>query len=123
MKCCCTRGGKPLRNVAGCWREETVRLPRFIRLPTRWPAPPSTKLRRELFQLFRTIREAGLEHLGQYHSHLASENAPSPSDIEQAGYPEHVYFIVSPRPDARKPVRAFSIRDGLVTEVEIIAVS
>ncbi|HLJ23429.1 MAG TPA: M67 family metallopeptidase [Candidatus Acidoferrales bacterium] len=78
---------------------------------------------RELFQLFRTIREAGLEHLGQYHSHLASENAPSPSDIEQAGYPEHVYFIVSPRPDARKPVRAFSIRDGLVTEVEIIAVS
>jgi len=78
---------------------------------------------RDLFQLFRTIREAGLEHLGQYHSHLASENAPSPSDIEQAGYPEHVYFIVSPRPDALKPVRAYSIRDGLVTELEIIVAS
>jgi [CysO sulfur-carrier protein]-S-L-cysteine hydrolase len=78
---------------------------------------------RELFQLFRTIREAGLEHLGQYHSHLASENVPSPSDIEQAAYPEHTYFIVSPRADARKAVRAFSIRDGLVTELEVIVAS
>ena len=78
---------------------------------------------RELFHLFRTIREAGLEHLGQYHSHLTGENAPSPSDIEQAGYPEQAYFIISPRDDAPRPVRVFSIRDGLVTELEIIVAS
>jgi proteasome lid subunit RPN8/RPN11 len=78
---------------------------------------------KELFELFRNIRDAGLEHLGQYHSHLAAENFPSPTDIEMAGYPEHAYFIVSPLPHAAKPVRAFSIRDGTVIELEIISVS
>ncbi len=67
---------------------------------------------RELFELFRTFRDLGLTHLGQYHSHLASENVPSPTDIEQAGYPDQAYFIVSPQPDAPNPVRAFAIRDG-----------
>ncbi len=76
---------------------------------------------RELFQLFRTMREQGLTHLGQYHSHLSSENFPSLSDIEQAGYPEQAYFIVTLLPDAPKPVRAFSIRDGAVRELEIIS--
>ncbi len=75
----------------------------------------------ELFQLFRTIREQGLTHLGQYHSHLYTENVPSPSDIEQAGYPDQAYFIISLRQDAPKPVRAFSVRDGAVSELEIIS--
>lgn len=75
----------------------------------------------ELFQLFRAIRAQGLTHLGHYHSHLSSENVPSPRDIEHAGYPDHAYFIVSPRADAPKPVRAFFIRDGTVREIEIIS--
>lgn len=75
---------------------------------------------RELFALFRTLREKGLTHLGQYHSHLSSDNFPSPSDIEQAGYPDQAYFIISLRADAAKPVRAFSIRDMRVLELEII---
>jgi proteasome lid subunit RPN8/RPN11 len=75
---------------------------------------------RELFQLFRSLRAEGLTHLGHYHSHLSSENVPSPRDIEQAGYPDHAYFIVSPRADALQPVRAFSIRDGAVWELDII---
>jgi proteasome lid subunit RPN8/RPN11 len=76
---------------------------------------------RELFELFRTLRDRGLMHLGQYHSHLSTENAPSPTDIEQAGYPDQAYFIVSPRADTPNPVRAFSIRDGSMRELEIIA--
>jgi proteasome lid subunit RPN8/RPN11 len=76
---------------------------------------------RELFDLFRILRAKGLTHLGQYHSHLTTENAPSPTDIEQAGYPDHPYFIVSLLPDAPKLVRAFSIRGGEVRELEIIA--
>ena len=76
---------------------------------------------RELFELFRTLRGKELTHLGQYHSHLSTENAPSPTDIEQAGYPDHPYFIVSARPEAPKPIRAFAIRDGVVQELEIIA--
>jgi proteasome lid subunit RPN8/RPN11 len=75
---------------------------------------------RELFQLFRTIREQGLAHLGQYHSHLDTENVPSPTDIEQAGYPDQAYFIVSLLADAPKTIRAFSICNGNVSEVEVI---
>src|SRR5580704_16678547 len=74
----------------------------------------------ELFQLFRRMREEGLEHLGQYHSHLNSDNFPSPRDIDLAGYPNRAYFIVSLRPGAANPVRAFSIRDGEVRELEFI---
>jgi proteasome lid subunit RPN8/RPN11 len=73
----------------------------------------------ELFSLFRQMREDGLEHLGIYHSHPATENFPSPSDIEQAGYPYQAYFIISPLPAAPNPVRAFFIRDGQVEEMEI----
>src|ERR1700686_2468188 len=51
---------------------------------------------RDLFQLFRSLREQGLRHLGPYHSHLHSENVPSPLDIEQAYYPGEAYFIISP---------------------------
>lgn len=76
----------------------------------------------ELFSLFRQMREEGLEHLGIYHSHPATENFPSPSDIEQAGYPYQAYFIISPLPAAPNPVRAFFIRDGQVEEVQITIV-
>jgi proteasome lid subunit RPN8/RPN11 len=75
---------------------------------------------RELFQLFRTLRDEGLTHLGQYHSHLSTENFPSPKDIELAGYPDQPYFIVSPRADAPNPIRAFLILKGGVQEIKII---
>lgn len=73
-----------------------------------------------IVQLMRDMRAAELEFLGIYHSHPNGQNEPSPRDIELAYYSEEVYFIVSPQPDAPKPVRAFSIRDGRVTELEII---
>ena len=73
----------------------------------------------ELFQLFRRLREEGLQHLGQYHSHLNSENFPSPRDIAQAYYPSEAYFIISLQAGAPRPVRAFSIRDGTVQEMKI----
>ena len=75
---------------------------------------------KELFRLFREMREHGLTHLGQYHSHLSTENTPSPTDIEQAGYPEQAYFIVTLLAEASNPVRAFSIHDGKTEEIEII---
>jgi len=85
--------------------------------PTAYEVAPQ-----ELFPLFRRMREEGLEHLGIYHSHPASENFPSPSDIELAGYPNEAYFIISLLPAAPQPVRAFSIRDGRVEELEIVIV-
>jgi proteasome lid subunit RPN8/RPN11 len=73
----------------------------------------------ELFRLMHEIRAAGLELLGIYHSHPAGENRPSVHDIERAYYPAAAYFILSPNTDAPQPVRAFSIREGQVTELEI----
>jgi len=83
--------------------------------PTAYDVAPQ-----ELFQLFRRMREEGLEHLGIYHSHPSSENVPSPRDIELAAYPNEAYFIISLLPAAPRPVRAFSIRDGHVQELEIV---
>jgi proteasome lid subunit RPN8/RPN11 len=73
----------------------------------------------EIFRMIREFRAAGLVFLGIYHSHPNGENRPSARDIELAYYSEEVYFILSPRPDATKPVRAFSIRDGRAIELEI----
>ncbi len=73
----------------------------------------------EIFERIREMRAEGIEMLGIYHSHPNGRNEPSPRDIGQAYYAEATYFIVSPLDGAEKPVRAFSIRDGCVTELEI----
>lgn len=67
----------------------------------------------------REMRADGLELLGIYHSHPNGKNEPSPRDIELAYYPDAAYFIISPLVGAARPVRAFSILDGHVTELEI----
>lgn len=74
---------------------------------------------KELFQSMRKIRAAGLEFMGIYHSHPKGDNKPSSRDIEQAYYPDVAYFILSPRKDTAKPIRAFSIRDGKTAELDI----
>jgi proteasome lid subunit RPN8/RPN11 len=73
----------------------------------------------ELFQLMREIRAEKLDLLGIYHSHPTGENMPSPRDIERAYYPAAAYFIISPRPGAARAIRAFSITNGRVSELEI----
>ena len=73
----------------------------------------------ELFTLYRQMREQKLEFLGIYHSHPHKENFPSATDITRAYYPDAIHFIISPKPDAPKPIRAFRILDGQVTELSI----
>ena len=67
----------------------------------------------ELFRIFRAMREAGLEHLGIYHSHPRGPAAPSEKDIERAYYPEAAYFVIW------REIKAFGIRDGKVEELKI----
>lgn len=74
----------------------------------------------ELFGLMRQIRAAGLDLLGIYHSHPHGENAPSAADVERAYYPDAAYFILSPRHEARNPIRAFSIRNGRASELDVL---
>jgi [CysO sulfur-carrier protein]-S-L-cysteine hydrolase len=73
----------------------------------------------ELFRIFREIRRGGFDFLGIYHSHPATDNAPSPADIALAYYPDVAYFIVSPHSGAPAPIRAFHIREGVSTEIMI----
>jgi proteasome lid subunit RPN8/RPN11 len=82
--------------------------------PTAYEIPPE-----ELFRFFRQMRERGLVHLGIYHSHPLTDNAPSPSDIARAFYPEAAWIILSSRPGELRPVRGFSIRGGHVEELQI----
>jgi proteasome lid subunit RPN8/RPN11 len=75
----------------------------------------------EMVRLRRELRGRRLEFFGIYHSHpnWRDTNEPSPKDIALACYSDAVYFIVTPRPYATMPIRAFSIRDGRAMELEI----
>lgn len=73
----------------------------------------------QLFEIVREIRSQNLEFLGIYHSHPKTENVPSPTDIARAYYPEAIHFIISPKPDAPEPIRAFRISDGIFTELDV----
>ena len=85
-----------------------------LQSPKRYEIAPQ-----ELFELFRNIRSVGLEHLGIYQSHPNGENVPSPLDIERAFYPETAYLIISMRPAASHPIRAFRIVEGQVRELSL----
>ena len=76
---------------------------------------------KEIVRLMGELRKRRLKFLGIYHSHpnWMETNEPSPKDIALAYYSEAIYFIVTPRPYATTPIRAFSIRDGRATELEI----
>jgi proteasome lid subunit RPN8/RPN11 len=75
----------------------------------------------EIGRLMAEFRDRRLEFLGIYHSHpnWRDPNEPSPKDIALAYYSDAIYFIVTPRPYATTPVRAFSIQGGRATELEI----
>ena len=49
------------------------------------------------FAARRIARERGLEVVGFYHSHPASPAEPSPRDLAEFSYPDHLYLIVSLR--------------------------
>jgi proteasome lid subunit RPN8/RPN11 len=78
-------------------------------------------LTKELVQLMGELRQRGLEFLGIYHSHpnWLDTNEPSSRDIALAHNSVPIHFIVTPRPYAMKPIRAFSIRDGRAMELDI----
>jgi proteasome lid subunit RPN8/RPN11 len=47
------------------------------------------------FAARRLARERGLEVIGFYHSHPVSPPEPSPRDLAEFSYPDHLYAIVS----------------------------
>src|SRR3989338_8539019 len=49
----------------------------------------------EQLKITKEIRNSGLEMIGIYHSHLASEAYPSEHDLRLAFYPEASYAIIT----------------------------
>ncbi|MDW7981243.1 MAG: M67 family metallopeptidase [Thermomicrobium sp.] len=75
----------------------------------------------EQFRTLRAIETQGLEHLGSYHSHPATEAYPSRTDIELAAFwPNTLLVICSLAQPAHPVVRAFRVVDGEVREVPIV---
>ncbi|MDD5449835.1 MAG: M67 family metallopeptidase [Candidatus Omnitrophica bacterium] len=75
---------------------------------------------KEQFKVMKDMRNAGLEMLGIYHSHVASHAYPSSRDVEMAFYPEVSYVIVSLQEKDNPAIRSFKINDGKISEEEIV---
>jgi len=83
--------------------------------PYRYLIDPDQQLRAML-----DIDDADEVIWGIVHSHVASPGVPSDTDVGLAAYPDALYLICSlanPEPE----VRAWSIRDGAVHEVVLVA--
>jgi proteasome lid subunit RPN8/RPN11 len=86
----------------------------------------------DLIRFHRTVDKDDLQFMVIYHSHVASEAYPSPTDVRMSiwpntdppldAYPDAHYVLVS-LADREKPVvRAYKITGGVVTEEPLEAV-
>ena len=72
------------------------------------------------FRITMEIEERGEQIAAIYHSHTSSPAEPSQTDINLAEYwPDPLYLICSLADPGAPDVRAWSIRDGSVEEVEL----
>ena len=69
----------------------------------------------ELYRVVTGIEDAGNDVGIIYHSHTRTDPYPSQTDINLAFYPDSLYVIVGTA-SAKPVVRAYTIRDGRVTE-------
>lgn len=65
------------------------------------------------------IEEDGQEMLAFFHSHPHGPERPSPTDVAQAYYPDSVTIIATLRNRDNPTARAFTIKDGRVTEIKL----
>lgn len=74
---------------------------------------------RELLRAMREIEDQEWE-LVIYHSHTHTQAYPSDTDIRLAAYPDATYAIITLQDRDHPDVRAFFIRDGEVTERDVV---
>jgi [CysO sulfur-carrier protein]-S-L-cysteine hydrolase len=75
----------------------------------------------DLVHIMFAIESAGEQLLAVFHSHTGSPAIPSPTDVREARY-DAVQLIASladPLADAVSALRAWRVRDGSVSEVEL----
>ncbi|MDP9101697.1 MAG: M67 family metallopeptidase [Actinomycetota bacterium] len=71
---------------------------------------------KEQLRVWREMDDADEVPFVIYHSHTATEAAPSRTDISLASEPGAHYLLISTRDPEQAEVRAFRIVDGVVTE-------
>ena len=72
----------------------------------------------EQLKVWMELEDAGEVPWGIVHSHVASPAVPSVTDIGLAFFPDSLYLVCSLM-EEMPTVRAWSIRDGQVTEVQL----
>ncbi|HYI22813.1 MAG TPA: M67 family metallopeptidase [Candidatus Limnocylindrales bacterium] len=82
--------------------------------PYRYMIDPQEQLR-----VWIEIEDAGEVVWAIVHSHLASPAIPSATDVGLAYFPDSLYIICSLTQLDQPSVRAWSIRDGQVAEVQL----
>lgn len=65
------------------------------------------------------LEAEGWELLGIYHSHPHSPASPSATDLARSYYPDARYVIISLMDPEQPIVRAFYLREGVASEVEL----
>jgi proteasome lid subunit RPN8/RPN11 len=74
----------------------------------------------EQVNAFEEIDRLSLKLLGVYHSHPNHPCYPSGLDINQAFYPDTLFFIISLSNSHQPQIRSFKMHAGKVSEEEII---
>jgi proteasome lid subunit RPN8/RPN11 len=74
----------------------------------------------EAYRVTREIEQAELELGAIYHSHTRTEPNPSETDINFGNWWPGVLWIIVGLAAEEPDVRAFTIRDGEVTEAELV---
>jgi [CysO sulfur-carrier protein]-S-L-cysteine hydrolase len=74
---------------------------------------------RDLLKAMRDADARGVEIVGVWHSHTHTDAYPSPTDVRQAVDPAWLYVLVSLR-HGEPALRAYRIRDGVITEVDVV---
>ena len=89
------------------WSSASTPLPNAEASPTFYVVEPKAQLR-----AMTEMDDLGLDLVGIFHPHVATEAFPSRTDIELAAYPDAVYLILSLADQEAPVLRAFRIRDG-----------
>jgi proteasome lid subunit RPN8/RPN11 len=91
--------------------ERVYTLPNAEASPTFYVVEPRAQLR-----AMTEMDDLGLDLVGIFHSHVATEAYPSRTDVELAAYPDAAYLILSLADRDAPMLRAYRIRDGQVDE-------
>jgi [CysO sulfur-carrier protein]-S-L-cysteine hydrolase len=76
----------------------------------------------DLVRVVFGIEDAGQDLVGIFHSHTHTPAVPSATDLRTAQYPDAFYVLVTlsdPNAGPAESLRAWRIRDGASTEVEL----